>query len=82
MSLATGVDISPCVEFWGWPLSENVQIALQPEGLEPYFFMNDITELISPSRRDFILQKYPGVSREVSHCPHRFYYNVIVVFMQ
>ena len=24
MSLAAGVDISPCLEFWGWPLTEKV----------------------------------------------------------
>ena len=66
MSLAAGVDISPCIEFWGWPLTEKVQATLQQEGLQPYFFLNDITETVSPTRRDFILQKYPGVNREVS----------------
>ncbi len=65
MSLAAGVDISPCLEFWGWSLTDKVQKALDAEGLQPYFFKNDITEEVSPSRRDFILGKYPGVNRQV-----------------
>ncbi len=65
MSLAAGVDISPCLEFWGWPLTDKVKTALQPEGLEYYLFKNELTETVSPSRRDLILSKYPGDRREV-----------------
>ncbi len=65
MSLAAGVDISPCLEFWGWILTEKV--GEEVEELEYYFFKNTMTEEVSTKRRDEILKKYPGVNREVRY---------------
>ncbi len=67
MSLAAGVDISPCLEFWGWTLTGKVSTRMEQEGLEPYLFENYITETVSPSRRDVVLQKHPDINRQVSH---------------
>ena len=57
-----------CIEFWGWTVTEEVKTRMQEEGLEPYLFENYLTETVSPSRRDVMLETYPGVNREVRLC--------------